>query len=223
MADFKPAQVHVIVGGFPPGASAGHDMDYARLRLLELFHGHAALRATVANDFADLERWLAASNMLVTYVAGPFPDDRQNRTLREWIADGGRWIALHGTSGGRAVAVGGNRRIRKMVKMAHHETLGAFFLNHPPLCKFEVKVADRSHPLSDGLPAAFEVTDELYMIELQAPSESRILLTTELANDPSPPGFGFAYDHDTSLMPDGKSRVLGYVRDVGKGATAYFA
>ena len=36
MNDIKPGRVHVIAGGFPPGALAGHDMDYARLRLLEL-------------------------------------------------------------------------------------------------------------------------------------------------------------------------------------------
>jgi uncharacterized protein len=223
MADIKSAQVHLIVGGFPPGASAGHDMDYARLRLLEMLQACESVRATVANDFADLERWLPASNLLITYVAGPFPDDRQNQALREWLAGGGRWLALHGTSGGRAVPAGDNRRIRKMLKMAHHETLGAFFLNHPPLCKFRVEVADRSHPLMEGLPASFEVTDELYMIEMQKPAESHILLTTELASDPSPPGFGFAYDRDTSLMPDGKTRVLGYVRGFGKGGIVYFA
>jgi len=30
------SRTHLIVGGFPPGASAGHDMDYARLSLLGL-------------------------------------------------------------------------------------------------------------------------------------------------------------------------------------------
>jgi len=119
--------------------------------------------------------------------------------------------------------VGDNRRFRKMVKMAHHQTLGAFFLNHPPLCRFRVDVADRSHPLTGGVPASFEVADELYMIELQRPAESHLLLTTQMEKDPSPPGFGFVYDKDTSLLPDGKTRVLGYVRDFGKGAITYFA
>jgi uncharacterized protein len=217
----RPSQVHLIVGGYPPGASAGHDMDYARVRLLNLLQGSS--HATVSNDFADLERWLPASQMLITYVAGPFPDDQQNRFLAEWLSGGGRWLALHGTSGGKAVPVGENRRMRKMVKMAHHQTLGAFFLNHPPLCKFRVKVADRAHPLTNGIPEAFEVADELYMIEVQQPSESHVLLTTELERDPSPPGFGFVYDRETALMADGKTRVLGYVRNFGAGAITYFA
>ncbi len=223
MSNLKPAQVHLIAGGFPPGTSAGHDMDYARVRLLELLQDAGHLRTTVANDFADLERWLPASKLLITYVAGPFPDERQNQLLCEWLEGGGRWLALHGTSGGKAAQVGDNRRRRKMVKMAHHQTLGAFFLNHPPLRKFRVDVADRSHPLTEGVPTSFEVADELYMIELQQPSQSHVLLTTELEKDPSPPGFGFVYDRDTSLMPDGKTRVLGYVREFGKGGITYFA
>jgi hypothetical protein len=206
----EPTQVHLIVGGYPPGAPAGHDMDYARLRLLNLLQNAGPSRATVANDFADLERWLPASRMLITYVAGPFPDEGQNRRLGEWLGTGGRWLALHGTSGGRAAPVDGDRRRRKMVRMAHHQTLGAFFLNHPPLCKFRVDVADRSHPLTVGVPDCFEVADELYLIELQQPSESHVLLTTQLEKDPSPPGFGFAHDEDTSLMPDGRTRTRLY-------------
>jgi hypothetical protein len=50
-----------------------------------------------------------------------------------------------------------------------------------------------------------------------------VLLTTELAKDPSPPGFGFVYDRDTSLQPDGKTRVLGYIREVGRGGVVYIA
>jgi hypothetical protein len=198
-------------------------MDYARVRLLNLLQEVVYTHTTVSNDFADLERWLPARRLLITYVAGPFPDDRQNRLLCDWLDGGGRWLALHGTSGGKAAPVGNNRRMRKMVKMPHHQTLGAFFLNHPPLCRFRVAVADRSHPLTDGVPDSFEVADELYMIELQQPSEARLLLTTQLENDPSPPGFGFVYDKDTSLMSDGKTRVLGYVRNFGKGAITYFA
>ncbi|HKV53535.1 MAG TPA: ThuA domain-containing protein [Candidatus Binataceae bacterium] len=219
----KPAQVHVVTGGFPPGTPGGHDMDYARVRLFELLQENSSVRATAANDFADLERWLPASQMLITYVAGPFPDESQNRLLRQWLDAGGRWLALHGTSGGRALAVGGDRKVRKMVKMDHHETLGAFFLNHPPLCRFRVTVTDRAHPLTRGVPESFEVADELYMIELQQPAEAHVLLTTEMAKDPSPAGFGFVYDRDTSLLPDGKTRVLGYVREVGKGGVTYFA
>ncbi|HSF30521.1 MAG TPA: ThuA domain-containing protein [Candidatus Tectomicrobia bacterium] len=223
MTTLKPAKVHVITGGFPPGSPAGHDMDYARLRILQLLHEHPHVLATVANDFMDVARWLPDSQLLITYVAGPHPTDEQDEVIRRWLEAGGRWFALHGTSGGKAVRVGETRSARKMVKTSHHNTLGSFFLNHPPVRKFRVHVIDRDHALTRGLPASFEVIDELYLIEVQHPSACHVLLTTELAKDPSPPGFGFVYDRDTSLQPDGKTRVLGYTREFGKGGVAYLA
>ena len=40
----------------------------------------------------------------VTYTAGPFADDEQNEILKDWIGNGGHWVGLHGTSGGKAAA-----------------------------------------------------------------------------------------------------------------------
>jgi type 1 glutamine amidotransferase len=223
MARQKPVRVHLIAGGYPPGSFAGHDMDYVRLRLLGMLQENPQLLTTTANDYSDVSKWLAGSDFLITYVAGPYPTDEQNDFIRNWLEGGGRWLALHGTSGGKAVPVGENRHIRKMVKGSYHATLGAFFLNHPPVRKFHVEVPDRAHPLTEGLPLSFEVMDELYLIEVQDPSRCQVLLTTELPKDPSPQGFGFVYDRDTSLLPDGKTRVLGYTREVGKGGVTYIA
>ena len=223
MSNPQPVRVHVITGGFPVGSPAGHDMDYARLRLLQLLHERPNATASVSGDFTDIDKWLPGCQLLVTYVAGPFPNEAQNRFLRQWLKDGGRWLGLHGTSGGKAAPVGDDRRIRKMVKADHHTTLGGFFLNHPPLRKFRVDVVNQQHRLTRGLPASFEVMDELYLIELQEPAASDILLTTELTKDPSPPGFGFVYDEDTALQADGKTRVLGFSRALGRGGVAYIA
>jgi type 1 glutamine amidotransferase len=223
MSQRKPLRVHLITGGFPPGSAAGHDMDYARLRLLGLLQEDAQVFTTAAGDFADVARWLPESRMLITYVAGPYPNDEQNEFIREWLAAGGRWLALHGTSGGRAAPVEGNRYVRRMVKGSYHATLGSFFLNHPPVRRFRVDVADRAHPLTAGLPASFETSDELYLIELQDPANCHVLLSTQLEKDPSPKGFGFVYDKDTSLLSDGKTRVLGYTRELGRGGVTYFA
>ena len=198
-------------------------MEYARIRLLSLLQQNADVLTTSGNDFADVAKWLPGSRMLITYVAGPHPNDEQNQFIRNWLDAGGRWLALHGTSGGKAVPVGEKRHVRKMVKGSYHETLGCFFLNHPPVRKFRVDVSDHEHPLTRGLPASFDTMDELYLIELQDPANSRVLLTTVLEKDPSPRGFGFVYDSDTSLLPDGKTRVLGYTHDMGKGGVTYFA
>ncbi len=214
-------RVHVIAGGFPPGSPAGHDMDFARLRLLSRLGENPRVLTTVSSDFTDLERWLPGCRLLVTYVAGPYADGAQCRFLEEWLEAGGRWLGLHGTSGGKAARVG-TKGARKMVKASHHQTLGSFFLNHPPVRRFRVDVADPDHPLMRGLPASFEVMDELYLIELRDPA-CHLLLTTQLEKDPSPPGFAFIYDKDTSLMPDGRTRTLAYTRDVGSGGVTYVA
>ncbi|PON19639.1 hypothetical protein C2W62_01660 [Candidatus Entotheonella serta] len=221
MSEAETIRVHVITGGFPPGSNAGHDMDYARLRLLQLLQEQAGVLTTVANNFNDIDTWLPGSRLLITYVAGPYLTDPQSDYLQQWLEDGGRWLALHGTSGGKAARLENGRR--KMVKTRHHQTLGSFFLNHPPLSKFQVRVTDTSDPLTQGLPSSFEVVDELYLIELQEPEASHILLTTELARDPSPEGFGFSYDEDTSVLSDGVTRVLGYTRAHGDGGVAYIA
>jgi type 1 glutamine amidotransferase len=223
MSRSKPIRAHLIIGGFPPGSVAGHDMDYARLRLLGLLQENPGISTTTSNDFSDISRWLPGCQLLLTYVAGPHPDDEQNRLLHQWLEDGGRWLALHGTSGGRAAPVGENRSVRKMLKGSYHDTLGSFFLNHPPVRRFRVDVTNREHPLTKGLPPSFEVNDELYLIELQHPESTRLLLTTELAKDPSPEKFGFVYDKDTSLLADGKTRAIGYTREIGKGGVTYFA
>jgi len=214
-------RAHLIAGGFPPGSAAGHDHDHARLRLLGLL-AERDIPASVANDFSDVEKWLPVSRLLITYVAGPYPDTEQCRAIEHWLAGGGHWLGLHGTSGGRAERVEGMRQ-RRTVKTEHHALLGSYFLTHPPICRIRVEVSDPEHPLTRGLPASFEVEDEPYFIELQDPGATRILLTADYGPAAVSPSIGTLYAEDTSLQPDGRTRVLGYVRQVGDGGVAYFA
>jgi type 1 glutamine amidotransferase len=221
MAESTPDRAHVIAGGFPPGSPAGHDHDYARSRLLGLL-AEAEVPASVGNDFTDLEKWLSSSKLLVTYVAGPYPDAAQCAVLRDWIAGGGHWLGLHGTSGGRAQRVEGFRQ-RRTVKMEHHALLGSYFLTHPPICDIRVDVRDTVHPITDGLPRSFEVEDEPYFIELQDPASVRILLTADYGSSGEWPVAARLYGSDTSLQANGRTRVLGYTKQIGKGGVTYFA
>ena len=221
MTDTKPARAHLIAGGFPPGSAAGHDHDHARLLLLGLL-AERDIPASVANDFSGLETWLPLSRLLITYVAGPYPDAAQCGVLRQWLEAGGHWLGLHGTSGGRAERVEGARQ-RRTVKTGHHAILGSYFLTHPPACRFRVDVKDPGHPITRGLGASFEVADEPYFIELQDPASTRILLTAEYGPAAVSPAIGAVYATDTSLLADGKTRVLGYTRDIGRGGVTYIA
>ena len=221
MPQTSPSRAHLIAGGFPPGSSAGHDHDYARLRLLTLL-AEQNVPASVANDFADIGKWLPTTRLLITYVAGPYPDADQCQTLQRWLQAGGQWLALHGTSGGRAERVDGSRQ-RRTVKTQHHALLGSFFLTHPPYQRFRVDVTDPDNPLARGLGPSFQVEDEPYFIELQDPAATRIILTAEYGPDATSPAIGTLYPSDTSLQPNGRTRVLGYTRQIGKGGVTYFA
>ena len=221
MTERKFPRAHLIAGGFPPGSSAGHDHDHARLRLLGLL-AERDVPASVANDFEDIEKWLPVSRLLITYVAGPYPDAAQCRAIQAWLEAGGHWLGLHGTSGGRAERVEGVRQ-RRTIKTEHHALLGSYFLTHPPLRKFRVDVSDTEHPLTRGLGRSFDVEDEPYFIELQDPGATRILLTADYGPGAVSPSIGTLYASDTSLQPDGRTRVLGYTRKVGNGGVTYFA
>jgi type 1 glutamine amidotransferase len=220
MSETKSGRAHVITGGFPPGSMAGHDHDYARLRLLRLL-AEQDIPASVANDFAEVEKWLPVSRLLITFVAGPYPDAARCDAIERWLHGGGHWLGLHGTSGGRAERVEGSRQ-RRTVKTEHHALLGSRFLTHPPICKIRVEVRDPDHPLTRGLDGSFEVEDEPYFIELQDRGSTRILLTADYGSSGSSPAIGTLYASDTSLLADGKTRVIGYTRTVGDGGVAYF-
>src|SRR5947209_5882575 len=164
MTETKHGCAHLVVGGFPPGSMSGHDHDYARLRLLGLL-AERDIPASVANDFAEIAKWLPVSRMLITYVAGPYPDAAQCRVMQDWLEAGGRWLALHGTNGGRAERVEGMRHGRP-VKTEHHTLLGSRFWTHPPICEMRVEVRDDASPLTRGLGTSFVIEDEPYFIEL---------------------------------------------------------
>jgi len=221
MTETTPGRAHVITGGFPHGQMSGHDHDYARLRLLQLL-AERDIPASVANDLSDVEKWLPTSRLLISYVAGPYPDAPQTQAIEDWLKAGGHWLGLHGTSGGRAQRVEGARN-RRTVTTEHHGLLGSRCLTHPPICRIRVDVKDAASPLTRGLGGAFEVEDEPYFIELQDPASTRILLTADYGESGEWPVVGELYGSDTSLQADGRTRVIGYNRDVGAGGVAYFA
>jgi uncharacterized protein len=220
MAEPYPGRAHVVAGGFPPGSMGGHDHDYARLKLLQLL-AEREIPASVANDFADVEKWLPVSRLLITYVAGPHPDAGQTEAIRQWIEGGGHWLGLHGTSGGRAQRIEG-QRMRRTVKTEHHALLGAFFLTHPPIEEFRVDVADPGSPLTRGLGSSFAVEDEPYLVEVQDPASAHIVLTAQYGPGAATATDGL-YPADTSLLSDGKTRAIAFTRDIGRGGVAYIA
>ncbi len=217
----QPIRVHVVAGGFPPGKHAGHDMDYARLRILQALQSNANVHATVSGDFTDCHKWIADCQLLVCYVAGPFADEHESGVILDWLDDGGRWLALHGSTGGMPERTSDRADgRRRMAKLPYHETLGGYFMTHPPIREMNVTVADHNHPLTYNLPDSFFVKDEPYMIEVIHPDTQILLTTTDIE---APAIVDELYGRDLSLLPDGKSHALGYARTVGEGEIAYIA
>src|SRR5205085_9643525 len=180
-----------------------------------------SVAASVAHDFADVARRLSELRLTVASRAVAGQAAVRTGARAKGVAGGGHWLALHGTSGGRAERVEGARS-RRTVKAEHHALLGGYFLTHPPICEFRVEVKASDHPLTRGLGSSFTVEDEPYFVELQDPALTQILLTADYGGLTSP-AIGTLYPRDTSLLADGKSRVIGYTRAVGQGGVTYIA
>ena len=78
-------RVHLIVGGFPPGSTASHDMDFARRELLSRLGERGELSTTVSSDFSDLDKWLHDAQLLIS--SAPKRAVALGRTMSNWYHD----------------------------------------------------------------------------------------------------------------------------------------
>lgn len=189
-----------------------HDFDHARLELLTALAQHAQVKTRAFEDYANTGA-IAAADLLVTYTCDVRPDAAQQQVLVDFVARGGRWLALHGTNAAIEAPVPGAERIfttpRALGPVA--EVLGSQFLGHPPIEPYEVQVTQPEHPLVRGI-APFTVTDELYVSELHPP------LDVVLHARHTGPCRGFAEGHTT----DDEPRPVLYTRPHGEGMVCYF-
>ena len=192
--------VHLVVGG------DFHDFDFARLRLLELLGEHERIRATVAPDFSSLPDGFDA---LVTYTCNVRPSEAQQERLADWVANGGRWFALHGTNS--ALDLGRPVRSPRAFPL-YARVLGSQFVAHPVIAPYTVSVTDASHPFCAGVEP-FEVTDELYLSELHDPDDHHLLLHTRWT--------GEAAGFEESAWPDDDLRPVAYLRPWHDGEVLY--
>jgi len=175
------------------------------------------VRTTISMDYADVERWLPKSDVLISYCSGPYADEQQSDAIEAWLQQGGRWLALHGSAGGRAIRMNPEGTVRKFVKQRFHDVLGCFFMNHPPIMHYNVHHVDGAdHPMLTDVPSTFEVEDELYMVQLTDPENTTSFLQTEYVPEGEMLEEDYHFFMDFDPAPDGKTRVLGYERTVGE-------
>ncbi len=197
-----PVQVHMVAAG------KYHDIDFARLELLKLLAEEPRIRATVAMDYANLDR-LAECALLVTYTCDVMPTEAEATAIRSWLEAGGRWLALHGTNAilrfledGRVDAPDARPDVMAL--------LGTQFVAHPPIGPFRVHVRAPAHPLVAG-EQDFDVVDELYLSRTTAPIE--VILDARFTGEA--PGFVEASWQDAEVP------IL-YLRRHGAGGVLYF-
>jgi hypothetical protein len=180
-----------------------HDFDYAREQLRKLL----GRRVPVSDDYAiDL----TGVSGLVTYTCDVRPTRAQQRMLADFVAGGGRWLALHGTNSAIDPPSPGGPPVFHTPDVLGPvvDVLGSRFVGHPPIAPYRVEITAPTHPLVKGI-GPFEVRDEQYVCALRGGLE--VLAHTEVTE----PCRGFADGGG------GRQPVL-YLRRYGDGQVCYF-
>ena len=188
-----------------------HDVDFARLRLLELLSEHDDFRVRVQPDYEDADA-IAAGSILVSYTCNVRPSEGAQRAIRDWVEGGGRWVALHGTNS--ALDLGTPQGVDSpRVFPLWADTLGSQFIAHPPIAPYRVDLSDADHWLVAGIEP-FDTDDELYLCEHADRDALVPLLHTDWQ--------GIAKGFVESDWADGPERhLVMYLRELGSGAVLY--
>ena len=225
-----PLRVHIVCGDIMMVTNKmvfDHDVQYANRKILEWIDDpdvvDRKLVGTCASDYSNLDKWLKHAHILISYSSGPIADEENTKVLQQWLENGGRMIGIHGTSGGYARKITSNDEFknalypgkvhkhgpREWMKKPFHDTLGAFFMAHPPIHTFPVDVIDTSHTVTKGLPERFDLEDELYLFELQGDlKDYKILVTTDydiMGNDMRDSNYAYLRDYPWDPKRDIKS------------------
>ena len=188
-----------------------HDIDFARRELLGLLAEHDEFRVRVQPDYEDASA-IARGSILVSYTCDVRPSVEAQRTIRNWVEGGGRWIALHGTNA--ALDLGGPNGVdAPRIFPLWADTLGSQFVAHPPIQPYRVEVTAPDHWLvADVEP--FETDDELYLSEYADRSLLEPLLHTTWQGTAK----GFV---EADWNEGDAQHLVMYLRQLGAGCVLY--
>ena len=195
------------INAYLVAAGMYHDIDYARLELLKLLAEHENIRTRVACDYHDIEG-IAASDFLITYTCNLVPTEKEQQALKDYIAGGGKWFALHGTNAILEFTADGV--VAPESAPVFMETLGTQFIAHPPIMPFTVRTEDNEHGLVKDV-GEFETDDELYCSRIHG--DLHWLLYSEFNG--SADGFVASDWHTDDKRP------VYYIKKTGNGEVLY--
>lgn len=201
-----PARIDValVVGG------RWHDIDFARLELLDLLGQHDAVRCTVHSDFSEVDV-LRAADAVIAYTCDVRPTDEEAQSLTDAVRAGARLLALHATNSAIDAPPPGEPRVFRTpdAMPRFSELLGNRFLAHPRIGPFRIATVRPDHPLVAGV-GDFVTTDEIYVSWLR--DDLEVILDVEYTG-PCP---GFETDRASGRHP-----VL-FARQEGEGTVTSF-
>jgi type 1 glutamine amidotransferase len=132
-----------------------------------------------------------------------FTEPAQSTALTGYVEAGGGFAGIHSASGSERA----NPDFKRI--------LGGTFKWHTPNQKFTVLVADKNHPATAGLPAAWAWKDEGYLCDLVP--DLHVLLDMDTTSVVNPPREKWVLKFDGNRFP------LAWCQQVGKGRCFYTA
>jgi type 1 glutamine amidotransferase len=149
-----------------------HESIPAGIAAIKKLGSEHAFEVVVSDDpahFTDTQ--LAAYKVVVfnntnsTPEKGALLNAAQRAAFQKYIRSGGGFVGIHSASG------------TERDWPWYGELVGAFFKVHPKIQKLEVKVEDREHPSTRGLPQSWIRTEEPYDFVLNPRGRVRVLAT----------------------------------------------
>jgi type 1 glutamine amidotransferase len=198
-----PINVYLVAGG------KYHDIDFARLELLQLLSEHERLRVSVGADYSDSQA-IGEADVLMTYTCDVVPVDGEIAGLERFLNRGRRWVALHGTNS--VLKFRADKRVEcPPLDDAFLDMVGSQFQAHPtPIGRYKVTRTADEHPLVAEIDT-FVVEDEQYLQDYRP--GNRPLLVTRFA--------GATETFVRDEWPDAEHMVM-YLRETGGGEVLYF-
>jgi uncharacterized protein len=143
-------------------------------------------------------------------VSGDVFTPAQREALKAFIARGGGWVGVHGAGGDMSYAWA----------WYVNDLLGAQFIGHPMNPQFQqatVRIEDKSHPATAGLPDPWQRSDEWYSFAKSPRGPGIHVLATLDESTYSPKGM---FGQELAM---GKDHPIAWWRCVGSGKVLYSA
>ena len=189
--------------------------------LLDRLRERPWVRSSHSRDFEALPPLARECQLLISCPGAPRPDAVREKELLAWLETGGRWLDLRAGADDQGAAEG-----RRSELAAERECLEYGQRDSIPTParpgRMRIEVVDAEHPLTGGLPPAFEMSAQPIELEPEDGSACQVLLTAALASRAS----SSAPSHPTLPAPGANGHeprrapraVLAYTRNIGRGS-----